>query len=112
MEMVLMFIRSRGEDQNIIDVSNAEGEVAENIIHHPLKGGPCIVEAKTGVIKCVCTKGHGDGGLWNVGGIHGNLIVTLEEVQLRKHLCPMQIGCDVSNVGERVMIWLGHRSSC
>ena len=99
MEMALIFVRSRGEDQNIIDISDAEGDVAKNIIYHPLRGGPCTEEAETGVKKCVCTKGCGDGGLWDVGGIHGNLIVTLEGVQLRKYLHPMKIGRDISDVG-------------
>ena len=39
-KMALMFVRSQGEDQNIVDISDAEGKVAENIIHHSLKGGP------------------------------------------------------------------------
>ena len=108
MEMALMFIRSRGEDQNIINVGDAEGEVTENVVHHSLKGGPGIVEAKVGVIKSVCTKGGGDGGLWNVSGIHGNLIATLKEVQLKKYLCPKKIGHDISEVWEREMIWLSH----
>ena len=108
MEMALMFIRGRGEDQNIINVDGAEGEVTKNVVHHSLKGGPGIVEAEVGVIKSVCTKGGDDGGLWNVSGIHGNLIVTLQEVQLRKYLCPMKIGHDISEVWEGVVIWLGH----
>ena len=58
MKMSPVFVWSRRKD-----VGDAEGEITEDIIHHPLKGGPGISEAKAGVVKCVCSKGRGDGGL-------------------------------------------------
>ena len=40
--------------------------------------------AKARVIKCVSSQGHGDGGLRDIGGIHEDLIATVQEVQTRK----------------------------
>ena len=56
MKMVLVFVWSRGKDKNIVDVCDAEGEIAEDIIHHSLKGDPGVSEAEAGVIKCVCSE--------------------------------------------------------
>ena len=105
MKMAPVFVWSRRKDKNIVDVGDA-GEVAEDIIHHALKGGPGVSEAKAGVIKCVSPKRRGDGGLRDFGGIHGDLMVTLQnqEVQLREDFRTVKIGCDVGDVGKRVMI--------
>ena len=103
MKMVPVFVWSRRKDKNIVDVGDAEGEITEDIINHALKGGPDVSEAEA-VVKCVSSKGRGDGGLRNIGGIHGDLIVTFQEVQLREDFRPMKIGCDVGDVGERVMV--------
>ena len=80
MKMVPVFVWSRREDKNIIDVDNAKGEIAEDSIDHALKGGPGVSEAKAGVIEYLCSKRSGDGGLWNISMIHRHLIVTLQEV--------------------------------
>ena len=106
MKMAPVFVWSRREYKNIADVDDAEGEVAEDIIHHALKGGPGVSEAKAGIIKCVSSKERGNGGLRDIGGIHGDLIVTLQEVQLREDFRPVKIGRGVGDVGERVMIRL------
>ena len=107
MKMTPVFVWSRRKDKNIVNVGDAEGEVSEDIIHHALKGGPSVSEAKAGVIKCVSPKEHGDGCLPDIGGIHGDLIVILQKAQLREGFCPLKIGCDIGDVGERVMtdIW-------
>ena len=104
MKMAPVFVWSRRKDKNVVNVGDAEGEVAEDIIRHALKGGPGVSEAKAGVIKSVRPKGRGDGSLWDIGEIHGDLIVTLQEVQLREDFRPVKIGCDVGDVGKRVMI--------
>ena len=57
MKMAPVFICSRRKDKNIVDVGDTEGEITEDIIHHPLEGGPSVSEAEAGVVKCVCTKG-------------------------------------------------------
>ena len=104
MKMAPVFVWSRRKDKNIIDIGDAKGEITEDIIHHPLKGGPGVSEAKAGVVKCVCSEGCADCGLRNIGWNHGDLIVTLQEVQLRKDFFSMKIGHDIGDVGERVMV--------
>ena len=93
MKMAPVFVWSRRKDKNIIDVGNTEGEVVKDIIPHALKGGPGVSKTKAG-----------DGGLQDVGGIHGDLIVSLQEVQLREDFRPVKIGPEIGDVGERVMI--------
>ena len=88
MKMAPVFVWSRRKDKNIVDVGDAEREVAEDIIHHKLKGGPDVSEAKAGVIKCVSPKGSGDGSLWNIGRIHGDLIVTFRRSNFGKIFAP------------------------
>ena len=104
MKMAPVFVWSRRKDKDIVDVADEKGEITEDITHHPLKGGPGVSEAEAGVVKCVCSKECGDGGLWNIGWIHGDLIVTLQEVQFQEDFRPMKIGHDVGDVGERVMV--------
>ena len=104
MKMAPVFVWSRRKDKNIVDLGNEEGEAAEDIIHHALKGGPGVSEAKAGVIRYLSPKGRSDGSLRDIDGIHGDLIVTFQEVQLQEDFCPVKVGRDVSYVGERVMI--------
>ena len=70
-----------GEDEDVIDVGDAEGEIAEDGVNHPLKGGTSIRKAKTGVVEGVGAKGHADGGLRDVIRMHVDLVVALQEVQ-------------------------------
>ena len=46
MKMAPVFVWSRRKDKNIVDVADAEGEITEDIIHHPLEGGPGVSEPK------------------------------------------------------------------
>ena len=46
------------EDEDVIEVGDSEG-----------------------VVECVGAEGHGNGSLWDVVGMHGDLVVTLQEVQ-------------------------------
>ena len=76
-----VLFRSGGEDEDVIDVGDAKGEIVEDGVYHPLKGGTSIAKAKTGVVEGVGAEGHGDDCLWDVVGMHGDLVVTLQEVQ-------------------------------
>ena len=74
-------------------------------VYHPLKGGTSVAKAKTGVVESVGAKGCGDGGLRDVVWIHGDLVVALQEVQFREYLRPVEVGGDVCDVGQRVVVW-------
>ena len=78
MKMAPVFVWSRREDKNIVDVGGAEGEIAEDSRLSIM----CwkVALAKAEVIECIRSKGRGDGGLWDIEGIHRHLIVTLQEV--------------------------------
>ena len=76
-----VLFRIGGEDKDVIDVGDAEGEIAEDGINHPLKGGTSVAKAKTGVVEGAGAEGCGDGSLRDVVGVHGDLVVALQEVQ-------------------------------
>ena len=66
-----------GEIEDVINVGDAEGEVAKDGVYHPLKGGASIAKAKTGVVESVGAEGRGDGSLRDVFWMHGDLAVAL-----------------------------------
>ena len=66
-----------GEDEDVINVGDAEGEIAEDNVYHPLKGGASVAKATAGVVESVGAEGRGDGGLRDVVWMHGDLVVAL-----------------------------------
>ena len=72
-----MLFGGGGENEDVIDVGNAEGEIAEDGVYHPLKGGASIAKAETGVVESVGAEGRGDVGLRDVVWMHGDLVVAL-----------------------------------
>ena len=53
MKVTPVLFRSGGENKDVIDVGDTEGEIAEDGVYHPLKGGTSITKAKTGVVESV-----------------------------------------------------------
>ena len=107
MKVTPVFFRSGGEE-DVIDVGGTEGEIAEDGVYHPLKGSTSVTKAKTGVVECVDAEGSGDGGLWDVVWMHGDLVVALQEVQFGEYFCPMEVGGDICDIGKRVVVRLCH----
>ena len=66
---------------------------------------PALRRPKQRVVECVGAEGRGDGGLRDVVWMHGDLVVALQEVQFGEYLCPVEVGGDVCNVGQRVVVW-------
>ena len=66
MQVAPVFFSGRGEDEAIINVGNAEGEIAKDGVYHPLKGGTSTAKAKAGVVESAGAKGRGDGGLRDI----------------------------------------------
>ena len=60
-----------GEDEDVIDVGNAEGEIAEDGDYHPLKGGASVAKAKAGIVESVGAEGRDDGSLRMSSGCMG-----------------------------------------
>ena len=108
MQVTPVLLRSGGEDEDVIDVGDVEGEINEDGVYHPLKGGTSVTKAKTGVVEGVGAEGRDDGGLRDVVCMHGNLVVALQDVQLGEYFCPMEVGSDVCDVGKRVVVRLFH----
>ena len=44
-----MLFGGGGENEDVIDVGDAKGEIAEDGVYHPLKGGASVAKAETGV---------------------------------------------------------------
>ena len=81
MQVASVFFGGRGEDEDVINVGDTEGEIAEDGVYHLLKGGTIVAKAKTGVVESAGVEGCGDGGLWDVVWMHGDLVAGLQEVQ-------------------------------
>ena len=64
-----VLFRRGGEDEDVINVGDAEGEIAEDGVYCPLKGGTSTVKAKAGVVEGIGAEGRGDGGLRDVVGM-------------------------------------------
>ena len=63
-----------------------------------------IAQVKAGVVEGVSAKRHRDGCLWYVFVVDRNLILALQEVQLAKDLCAMEIGDNISHVRQGVVV--------
>ena len=72
------------ENQNIIQVDEADRQITKDSVHHPLKGLSSISEAKREAEKLKEVKGGDDGGLWDVCRMYWNLEITLLKVKFRK----------------------------
>ena len=105
MQVAPVFFSGRGENEDFVDVGDAEGEIAKDGVYHPLKGGTSFAKDKTGVVEGVGAEGHGDGGLWDIVWMPGDLVAALQKVQFGEYLCPMEVGGDVCDVGKRVVVW-------
>ena len=105
MQVAPVFFDGRGEEEDVIDIGDAEREIAEDGVYHPLKGGNSVAKAKTLVVARVGAKGRGDGGLRDVVWMHGDPVTALQEVQFGEYLCPVEVGSDVCDAGQRVVVW-------
>ena len=72
-----MLFGGGGENKDVIDVGDTEGEIAEDGVYHPLKSVVRVAKTKTGVVERVGAEGRGDGGLRDVVWMHGDLVVAL-----------------------------------
>ena len=50
-QMLKVLLDCPGEDEDVIDVHRAEGQVPQDHIHRPLEGGPSIAEPEAGEVK-------------------------------------------------------------
>ena len=65
-----------GEDEDVIDIGDAEGKIGKDGVYHPLKGSTSVAKAKTGVVEGVGAEVCGDGGFQDVIWVHGDLVVA------------------------------------
>jgi hypothetical protein len=95
------------EDEDIVEVHEDEGYTIKNPIHHPLERLGRIPKAERHLQKLVEAKRGHNRRLEDVRGRHRNLVVTLNEVQLREHCAAVQIITEILYVRERILIWQG-----
>ena len=80
-EVKLMIRQGASENQNIIQVDEAERQITKDSVHHLLKHLNSISEAKREAEKLKEAKVGDDGGLWDVCRAHWNLEITLLKVK-------------------------------
>ena len=86
--------RLRG-DQDIVYIDIDSREVAEDLIHEPLKILPRILEAEGCAGENKQPKGGNDGGLFDVFIGDGDLMIPFHQIHLREEFFPAQLGCKI-----------------
>ena len=85
LEMDKVLLHVGAGDENFIEVNEGEVQASTNLVHHALKCVARIVQAKGHDHKLPETEGGDDCRLGNICRVHVDLVVALDEVQLRKH---------------------------
>jgi hypothetical protein len=76
----------------VIQVSEHKREVSKEPIHQPLECLSCVHETKRHEQVLKQTKRRQDGGLWDVCRIHGDLVVSLDQINDREKFATMEFG--------------------
>ena len=62
-------------DEHIVDVDEAKVQPSEDVIHKPLESLTCVAQAKRHADEFEQSEWSGDGGLGDISGLDGNLMV-------------------------------------
>ena len=85
LEMDKMLLHVGAGDEDVVKVNEDEAQPSTNPVHHALKRVARIAQAKRQDHKLPETEGGDDRRLGNICRVHVDLVVALDEVQLRKH---------------------------
>ncbi len=90
--MLHMRCHVRAAHNDVIQIHKDEREAVGYPIRHPLESVAGIAKPKTHLQELVQAKWRDDGGLGNSPGMHGDLMVALEQIHLAEdaasgHLC-------------------------
>jgi hypothetical protein len=86
LEMEEMLFPGRTENEEIVQIDEKERKGTEKGVHETLESLGGIFETKWHEIEFEKTKGSDYCRFWNVVFLHGHLIVTLFQIQLRENL--------------------------
>jgi hypothetical protein len=75
-----MFLQGAAGDEMVIQVCEDEREVAKQLVHEALEGLSCICQTERHKQIFKQPKGGDDGGLLDVLGGHGDLMVPFNEI--------------------------------
>ena len=106
-EMVEVGTAVRTGDQDVIQVDKTERETVEDPVHEPLEGLGGVPQTEGHPEELEQTKGGDDGGLGDVIGGHGDLVVPLKEVNLGEDGAAMEVIGKILDVGEGVTVMEG-----
>ncbi len=93
-ELEVLQVRNqvRAAHYDVVQVHENKWQAIRYPVHHPLERVAGVAEAETHPQELVQAEGGDDGGLGNVPGMHGDLVVALAEIHLAEdaasgHLC-------------------------
>ena len=98
----------RGGNEDVIKVAKHKWQPRHYTVRHPLEGGPSITQSKRHNKELVHAKRRNHCSLGYVSWVHGNLVITLHQIKLRKHVRTSQSVGEISNVGDQILV----RNSC
>ncbi len=88
-----MFFKGLGVDQDVIQVHghlSFSDEIAEDVVHHPLKGGRRVRESKEHNGGLVQAPVRTEGGLLLVSLLNPDVVVGPTNIQLREVFSPTE----------------------
>jgi hypothetical protein len=82
-EMLLVLLGGSGENEDVVKVREAEVESPQHLVHGSLERLSGIAQAEGHEGKLKKAERSGYGGLLDIAGMHGNLVIGSHQVDFR-----------------------------
>jgi hypothetical protein len=101
----LVLLERPGEDEDVVQVGEAEVESSQNVVHKALKhmGGVAQAEGHEGELEKA--EWSGDGGLVYIIRMEGDLVVHCHQVDLGEDGTPEKLVGVIVDMTDRVVVW-------
>jgi hypothetical protein len=103
-QMVQMLLQGAAGDDVVIQVGEDEGEVAEELVHEPLKSLRCVPKAKRHKKIFEKTKRSYYSSFLNIFLSHRDLMIALDEVDAREEPAAVELVGEVQDAGQGVAV--------
>jgi hypothetical protein len=81
--MLLVLFGGSGENEDVVQVCEAEVESPQHIVHEPLDRLSSVAQAERHKGKLKKAEGSGYGGLRDIAGMHVNFVIGSHQVDFR-----------------------------
>jgi hypothetical protein len=81
--MLLVLLGGSRENEDVVQVCEAEVESSQHLVHEPLERLSGVAQPEGHEGKLEKAEGSGYGGLRDIAGMHGNLVIDSHQVEFR-----------------------------